>query len=143
MEQIEWRNRSSESPPPAYDVLYPESPCQLAEHLLTLLHISEKPYNTFFTRYKVWPEGEGCYHGELDWKGRRAGDGRMVWGGGDLVYKGRWEKNMMEGEGVMVWVVSGTYYSGGWRKGLMHGRGRLVYGQNSGTPDDVYWGQFR
>ena len=134
---------SCESPPPSYDKLYPVEQSKLPDPLLTLLHISETPYRTYFTKHKIWPEGEGCYYGELDWKRRRAGQGKMVWASGRQVYTGHWVKNRMEGRGVIFWKGTGTYYSGQWKKGLVHGIGRLVYGQRSGTPGDVYEGEFR
>ena len=150
-----------QTPPPSYAILYPDigdetdvsendrntndpvDPGKVSELVVTLLQLQEAPHRTYFSKRKVWPEGEGCYYGELDWKGRRAGAGRMVWGAGSRVYAGHWVKNRMEGEGVIWWEGTGTYYSGGWRKGLVHGRGRLVYGPRSDTPGDVYEGDFR
>ena len=146
-----------DEPPPSYEELYPaemndDSECtnkseeyadESKDDEVPKLELEKDPNRTYFTKRKVWPEGEGCYYGELDWKGRRAGAGRMVWGAGSRVYAGHWVKNRMEGEGVIWWEGTGTYYSGGWRKGLVHGRGRLVYGPRSDTPGDVYEGDFR
>ena len=148
-----------EDPPPSYEELFPVDTAKMNDSLncvvdnkelsdepkddVPKLELQKDPSRTYFTKRKVWPEGEGCYHGELDWKGRRAGHGRMVWGDGSRVYMGYWAKNRMEGEGAIWWEGTGTYYIGGWRKGLVHGIGRLVYGPRSDTPGDVYEGEFR
>ena len=59
--------------------------------------------------------------GELDWKGRRAGHGSMVWQEA-VVYSGGWERDRMEGQGSMWWGHTGNVYCGQWSGGKMHGR---------------------
>ena len=71
-------------------------------------------------------DGVGEYRGELDWKGHRSGQGKMVWG--DKVYVGDWMRDSMDGQGMIWWGRTGSYYSGGWRRGAMHGQGKIVYG---------------
>ena len=104
---------------------------------------------TYFSVEKVWAEGAGYYRGnqslavisltppgsslsvtvslslllpgELDWKGRRAGQGSMVWQEA-VVYSGGWERDRMEGQGSMWWGHTGNVYCGQWSGGKMHGR---------------------
>ena len=94
-------------------------------------------------KHKTWPEGEGTYKGEMDWKGRRSGQGKMVWDNGAKIYVGEWVKDCMDGTGVLWWNQTGSYYRGGWKNGAMHGLGKLVYGAESDTPGDEYNGEFR
>ena len=150
----------AEEPPPSYEELFPletrrmnedldcnqdrkENPEESKHGVVPMLVLKKDPNRTYFTIQKVWTEGEGLYHGELDWKGRRTGHGKMVWADGSRVYLGFWAKNKMKGDGVIWWEGTGTYYTGGWKKGLVHGVGKLVYGPRSGTPGDVYEGEFR
>ena len=136
--------------PPAYEEIYPDkrdddmfSKHQLSMEIECLLELRDEYYRTYFTKHQVWPEGEGTYRGEMDWKGRRSGHGRMVWDNGHKIYVGEWVKDQMEGEGVIWWNKTGSYYHGGWKKGAMHGKGKLVYGHGSDNPGDVYHGEFR
>ena len=144
-----------EEPPPSYEELFPaeaESTGKANESInenkgcegvSPLLELKKGRGRTYFKVEKVWPDGEGVYEGELDWKRRRTGHGKMVWADGSRIYTGYWHKNKMCGEGVIWWAGTGTYYTGGWRRGLVHGYGRLVYGAWSGSAGDVYEGQFR
>ena len=71
--------------------------------------------------------------GELDWKGRRSGQGSMFWTGEEageeaVIYCGGWERDRMEGEGVMWWADSGNTYSGQWSGGKMNGRANITLG---------------
>ena len=136
--------------PPAYEEIYPNkrkdemfSKQNISTDIKCLLELRDEYYRTYFTKHQVWPEGEGTYKGEMDWKGRRSGHGRMVWDDGHKIYVDEWVKDQMEGEGVIWWIKTGSYYHGGWKKGTMHGKGTLVYGHGSDTPGDVYDGDFR
>ena len=67
------------------------------------------------------------YWGELDWKGRRAGSGVMVWQEDSVqVYSGSWARDRPEGRGQM-WA-EGAEYTGEWVKGRQHGPGVLRRG---------------
>jgi len=116
---------------------------QSVEPILSLFQFTDHPKRTYFTKENLWPDGEGCYHGELDWKSRREGVGRMEWRDGNRLYFGQWKKNKMSGEGIMWWRGSGNVYRGSWRKGLVDGKGRLDYGPQSATPKDYYEGEFK
>ena len=127
-----------ESPPPSYDDVFPE-----VSHIdPKYFDLEEDNRRTYFTRHRRWPEGEGTYRGELDWKGRRSGHGCMVWKD-DRVYHGHWFKDRMDGAGKVHWKRTGSYYHGNWKKGKIHGEGRLVYGPCTETPGVVYEGSFR
>ena len=146
-----------EQQPPSYEELFPNARTSMTENKESTikeigsqevkdepsLELVKRPNRTYFSKTKMWPEGEGVYYGELDWKGRRVGHGKMVWGGGARVYLGYWAKNRMEGEGIIFWASTGTFYKGQWKKGLVHGLGRLVYGPRSDTPGDTFEGEFR
>eukprot|EP00091_Calanus_sinicus_P002287 TRINITY_DN12309_c0_g1_i1.p1 TRINITY_DN12309_c0_g1~~TRINITY_DN12309_c0_g1_i1.p1 ORF type:complete len:105 (-),score=21.95 TRINITY_DN12309_c0_g1_i1:259-573(-) len=92
--------------PPAYEDIYPNkigcdliSKQKLSKEIDNLLELRDEYCRTYFTKHQVWPEGEGTYKGEMDWKGRRSGHGRMVWDDGHKIYVGGWIKDQMEGEG--------------------------------------------
>ena len=68
------------------------------------------------------------YWGELDWKGRRAGCGVMVWQEDSVqVYSGSWAQDRPEGRGKMWWG-EGAEYTGEWAAGRQHGPGVLRRG---------------
>ena len=85
---------------------------QSVEPMLSLFQLADHPKRTYFTKEKLWPDGKGCYHGELDWKSRREGLGRMEWRDGNRLYLGHWKKDRMSGEGIMWWRGSGNIYRG-------------------------------
>ena len=130
--------------PPLYEEIFPEvteGTCKQSGEVSRLLELREEDSRTYFTREKECVEGRGEYRGELDWKGRRSGQGKMVWG--DKVYVGDWVRDTMDGQGMIWGGETGSYYSGGWRRGTMHGQGKIVYGPGSDNPGDVYQGEFR
>lgn len=140
--------------PPSYEEVYPnkykkDDICfnilitSLPGDIQHLFDLRDEYHRTYFTKQKTWIDGEGTYQGEMDWKGRRVGHGRMVWGNDGKVFAGDWVKDKMEGAGVIWWESTGTCYSGEWRSGMMQGRGTLVYGTRSDTPGSVYKGEFR
>ena len=108
------------------------------------------PYSTYFTRTQfryvtaffvqikvirlfVFRSGDsGVYWGELDWKGRRAGSGVMVWQedrDSVQVYSGSWAKDRPEGRGEMWWGAGrGAVYTGEWAAGKQHGPGVIRRG---------------
>ena len=100
-------------------------------------------HKTVFIKSGRWPDGEGIYVGELDWKGRRSGQGKMEWISQNRVYQGSWVTNQMEGFGCIWWRDTGSYYAGNWKKGAMHGKGRMVWGPKSQSPGRIYYGEFR
>ena len=72
----------------------------------------------------------GVYWGELDWKGRRAGSGVMVWQedrDSVQVYSGTWAQDRPEGRGEMWWG-EGAVYTGEWAAGKQHGPGVIRRG---------------
>ena len=145
--------------PPAYDELFPVTE---REHTLTpmtklppkyLDDLSSPPPNhaTYFNRTASWADGTGFYRGEMDYKGRRSGQGTMIWTQsevGDIkdakqAYSGQWTRDLMSGSGEMWWAATGTVYTGNWVGGLMHGQGRINFGENTSQPGHIYSGQFR
>ena len=138
------REEDLKDSPPLYEEIFPEAKEGTYEQcgeVFRMLELREEDSRTYFTRKKVCREGGGEYRGELDWKGRRSGQGKMVWG--DKVYVGDWIRDSMDGQGMIWWGRTGSYYSGGWRRGAMHGQGKIVYGPGSHNPGDVYQGEFR
>ena len=75
----------------------------------------------------------GLYRGELDWKGRRAGSGVMVWQQDRResvqVYSGSWARDRPQGQGEMWWgEAGGAVYTGEWAGGRQHGAGTIRRG---------------
>ena len=134
-------SRHNSDSPPAYEDIFPFG--KRDNKTEVLVGFQEKNCVTCFTRHGQWPEGEGTYKGELDWKGRRSGQGRIEWTEDERSYEGKWVKDMMEGEGILWWGKTGSYYAGQWKRGAMHGKGIMVWGDKSEDPGGVYKGEFR
>ena len=146
---------TTSEPPPAYEELFPNYPQlqdNVPDYFMDKFYRVPPPHSTYFVRRLEWSDGQGDYRGELDWKGRRAGEGTMVWSQGDSdnnerrvtrVYTGDWERDTMSGEGSMWWADTGTVYSGHWSWGVMHGQGHIQWGPGSHDPAQQYTGQFR
>lgn len=149
--------------PPEYDELFPpaQETTKLPEKYLDKLTRETPCHCTYFSRTCQWGEMVGLYRGELDWKGRRSGEGVMVWTeAGSFsenidqeadfsclrihqVYDGSWEKDLMSGNGEMWWSRTGSSYSGEWHQGLMNGDGTLIFGDKSNHPGQCFTGIFR
>ena len=65
---------------------------------------------------------DGSYYtGQRDAKGRRHGDGMMVFANGDR-YEGNWKKGDIDGQGTKTYA-DGLVYSGNWKKNNIFGHG--------------------
>merc|ERR1719154_294931 len=64
------------------DICFHKLASSLPVEIQNLFDLRDQYHHTYFTKQKTWVEGEGTYQGEMDWKGRRAGHGRMVWRNG-------------------------------------------------------------
>jgi len=149
--------------PPSYDELFPPSQefTKLPEKYLDKLTRDTPCHSTYFSRTCQWGDMVGFYRGELDWKGRRSGEGVMLWSEkgsaskffdqiSDFsclqihqVYDGNWEKDLMSGHGEMWWSCTGTSYRGEWSQGQMNGEGTLILEENSDNPGQCFSGIFR
>ena len=88
---------------------------------------------------------DGSYYtGQRDAKGRRHGDGLMVFANGDR-YEGNWKKGDIDGEGTKTFA-DGSVYSGHWKKGIFNGHGiyrfpngDMIEGEWSGNICDGFY----
>ena len=80
---------------------------------------------------------DGSYYtGERDGKGRRHGNGLMVFANGDR-YEGNWKKGDIDGEGTFTYATAGYSYSGNFKKGNIQGHGTFRF--NNGNVMEGDW----
>ncbi|KAL6079948.1 Receptor-interacting serine/threonine-protein kinase 3 [Balamuthia mandrillaris] len=72
---------------------------------------------------KVYANGS-TYIGSLNAKGRRNGQGKMIFKDGQ--YEGSWKNGKQHGFGTYVWT-SGSKYEGEWKEGKFHGQGTYTW----------------
>jgi hypothetical protein len=91
------------------------------------------------------PAGKAIYIGENDSRGKKQGQGKMIWWNGD-VYQGSFVKDVREGHGTLTFGTpsDGAYvqtdageYVGEWRHNQMHGSGTRRYSNG-----DVFMGDY-
>ena len=80
---------------------------------------------------------DGSYYtGERDAKGRRHGNGLMVFANGDR-YEGDWKKGNIDGEGTYSYAQGGYTYTGHFKKGFVQGHGTFRF--NNGNVMEGDW----
>ncbi|MBR1765865.1 MAG: hypothetical protein IJ745_02345 [Bacteroidales bacterium] len=80
---------------------------------------------------------DGSYYtGVRDGKGRRHGNGLMVFANGDR-YEGDWKKGIIDGEGTYIYAQGGYSYTGHWVKGNIKGHGTFRF--NNGNVMEGDW----
>ena len=82
----------------------------------------------------------GSYHGSVDDDGQPGGQGRLDFKENDPLdrqfYEGQWSQGQMSGQGKMVFG-SGDVYEGGFQEGIPHGGGKFTYA--SGDVETAEW----
>ena len=74
---------------------------------------------------------DGSYYtGERDAKGRRHGNGLMVFANGDR-YEGDWKKGDIDGEGTFTYAAAGYSYTGHFKKGNILGHGTFRFNNDN------------
>lgn len=110
--------------------------CEMQLHLKSIYEVKmDGGYNAHkWLRRLLQPDD--IYNGKRNEKGQKDGEGKMVYGSGDI-YDGHWQKDTRHGHGRYTWV-NGDEYVGDWSFGKKNGKGRIVY-QNG----DIYDGCWR
>lgn len=103
--------------------------------ILTLLLGAVSPMMAQVRETTTYDDGS-YYTGERDGKGRRHGNGLMVFANGDR-YEGDWKKGDIEGEGTFTYATAGYSYTGHFKKGVVQGHGTFRF--NNGNVMEGDW----